>query len=83
MQNLYVTSACFGARLIEAVTQAESNHQSLQEKASLMMVFWSCGAYLFGLDLNIGGERCVLVSMVLSPHASMCCRFVKFPVLSS
>ena len=38
--------------------------------------------YFFGLDLNIGGERGVLVSMVLSHHASMCCRFVKFPVLS-
>ena len=31
--------------------------------------------YLFGLDFDIGGERCVLVSRVLSPRASMCCRF--------
>lgn len=96
LKILKAKSQCFislvpGARLTEAVTQAESNHQSLQEKAEDRKVvvdhkqWWFSGLvvwYLFGLDLNIGGERCVLVSMVLSPHASMCCRFVKFPVLS-
>ena len=57
MQNLYVfISLVPGARLTEAVTQAESNHQSLQEKASKrkvdggFLVLWFGICLVFCLD---------------------------------